>query len=102
MTMPKKPFLVTVEFEVAIFAENEDDVYSSSEMRDAIYDSTLFTADCIASVQPLNRIPDGWDENCLVYGADRDVTVKEALEWDKKLNEEPEDRYTMLLPYDDK
>ena len=79
--MAKKPYLVTVEIELAIFAENENDATSSAEFREAVRDS-LYN-EIRAYANPLNRIPDGWDESCLVYGADGDVTIKEALNWNK-------------------
>ena len=98
--MAKKPFLVNIEIELAIFAEKEDDIYHHPDLRDAVQNALDSSKSCISFIDPLKRIPDGWSEDCLVYGADGDVTIKDALNWktdeDKKY---PEDKHTKLLPF---
>lgn len=97
--LDKKPFLVRVEIEIAIFAENEESARRSRDIqdavRDALYENNIFW------VEPLDRIPDGWELDYLCYGTDHDVTLKEALEMVKNPKKEPsEDKETLPLPYD--
>jgi len=96
--MKKKPFLVNIEIELAIFAENEESIYNHPDLRKAVEEALYSSDSCIAFIDPLNRIPDGWDENCLVYGTDEDITIKEALEI-KPEEPQPTDKYTMLFPF---
>jgi hypothetical protein len=77
--MPKKPFIVKIELEVAIFAEDEKSIRYHPELNQAVRDAIRHPGNCISSITPLNRIPNGWDEHCLIYGADGDVSIGEAL-----------------------
>ena len=96
--MEKRPFLVNVEIEFAIFAENEDAIYNHPDLRRAVEEALYSSDSCISFIDPLDRIPNGWDESCLVYGTDKDITLEEALNWKPK---EPEiiDKYTMLFSF---
>ncbi len=81
--MAKKPFIVSVELEIGIMAESEEEIrnnFSLSEMfRDEISNGGIHGTDM--TIRPFNRLPDGWDENCILYGdRENEVTAQQALE----------------------
>jgi len=100
--MSKKPYIVHLEMEIAVFLNNEDEAYSyNSKIQEAVRDQLHNLDDYVTFVDDFNRIPDGWTEECLVYGADGEVTVKEALKWEVK-EEVIEDKHTAFLPFDER
>ena len=83
--MTKKPFIVYVELEIGVMAESEDEAISSlrSEWIKEEFDMMTFQRSSGIVVLPFNRMPAGWDKNCILYGrgdGDTDVTAQEALE----------------------
>lgn len=102
--MKKSLYTVSVEFEFAVYAEDEDDarLYVREAAEDALHSATVFVSPTVrrrvplkaqgsrpegAAVVPLFRDlidvspPHGWDDDGLVYGAeDEDVTFSEAVE----------------------
>lgn len=100
----KRLYTVSVEFEFAVYAEDEDDarLYVREAAEDALHSATVFVSPTVkrrvpfkaqgsrpegGAVVPLFKDivdvspPDGWDDDDLVYGAeDEDVTFSEAVE----------------------
>lgn len=73
----KKAFIVRLEFEIAVLADNKDD--AKAFMSDAV--STLMPSDIddCCTVKTLDRFPEGWTEDNYVYhDGNRDITLKEA------------------------
>lgn len=71
----KKPYLVKVEIEYAVMAENEADAIGHAKQA---VDDCFLQEHC--EVLPLDRFPDGWEGDNLIYGGDEDMTLKQAAE----------------------
>ena len=90
-----KPFLASLEIQIVIMGESADEVRSSYELRRAFEDALSLDWN-MALVSPLMCIPDGWEEDNLVYhasGDGPDITVIEAL----KMNPEGYNRHMNLM-----
>lgn len=92
MTETKRLYTVTVEFDFAVLAESEYDArsYASEAQRDLMLDEFAHATPTV-SILPTGRFierrPDAEGES-LVYGADRDTTLDEAIAAEKKWLEE--------------
>ncbi len=79
--MAKKCFIASVEIDMLIFAEDEDEAQDIAE--DRLQDEVGNLVGEDFNVMPATYYPPGWEPNCIVYQdsshAD-DVTAKEALE----------------------
>lgn len=98
----KTPYLVTVELEIAIFLDDEDKktIKYDREFVQAIEDQISAGADI--TIQPLDRIPNGWEPESLVYNAPGDITLAQALDWEKshpELLQKKIDKQTLPLPF---
>lgn len=72
-----KLWTVTIETDIAVVADTEDDAWEAAEaaMRDmGPCDHGLR----IRRVPPGKRAAIGWEPDCLVYGPDEDITLGEA------------------------
>jgi hypothetical protein len=49
--MKKKPFLVNIEIELAIFAENEESIYNHPDLRKAVEEALYSSDSCIAFIR---------------------------------------------------
>lgn len=87
----KRLYIVRVEIEFAVLAEDEDDAISHTS--EAVMDTFLESA-ADAELISFHKIPGsekmipnrpkGWDDTSLVYGADEDTTLGEAIEAERK------------------
>ena len=83
----KRLYTVTVEFEYAVLAEDERDAmdYAHDALRDvSIRDyahatPTVYVPQGNGPRAPQVRRPDDYDAESLVYGADDDVTLEDAI-----------------------
>lgn len=80
----KKPFLVTVEIEIAVMAESEAEAIEWGGLQSAIADDLLTSKyrafqDTLIHAKSLDSIPYGWSPNDLVWNADTDLSVTEAI-----------------------
>lgn len=81
----KSLYTVRVKFEFAVLAEDEQEarraVYQASE--DGLYDAALLVSRTVVQSQASNdvhiAIPSGWDNDCLVYWADKDTKFGDAV-----------------------
>ena len=99
--MPK-PYLVTVEIEYAVMAEDKEDAMSVAA--DAVRDE-CFIEDSCSEVRPLNFWPIGWEDSpeALLYWGKkakkssefRDITIKEALEMSPEYKKQMEKAKTI-------
>lgn len=87
----KKLYTVTVEFEYAVLAENEREAkWSASDaLRDVIIEDYASATETVympmGNVKvPQVRRPDDYDDTSLVYGADEDTTLADAIEAEKQ------------------
>lgn len=107
--MSKQPFIVTVEFEIIVLAENEKSILEDYSFRSILSEASRETIsydvqDYISSAKPLKNLahlPYGWEENYLIYGSEEDITIKEAFEAfltekDKSIKE---DNITQKFPF---
>jgi hypothetical protein len=84
MQEPKKRlYTVTVDFEYAVLAENEDDAcyYADEALQDqcaAHFSHATLTVTRLSTGQFAERLPDV-EEDSLVYGSEEDVTFAEAI-----------------------
>lgn len=86
----KKLYTVTVEFEYAVLAEDEREAmdYANDALRDVIVEEYASATETVympmGNVKmPQVRRPDDYDDTSLVYGADEDITLAEAIEAEK-------------------
>lgn len=83
----KKLYTVTVEFEYAVLAEDErdamdyaNDALNDVSIRDYAHASpTVYLPQGNGPKAPQVRRPDDYDAESLVYGADEDITLEEAI-----------------------
>ena len=86
--MPKL-YRVEVAFEFIALAED------AAEAESYAYDATCDMSDIaehararpMRNAQGRHTYPQGWNEDCLVYGAEKDVTVKQAIAIEEADNE---------------
>jgi hypothetical protein len=78
--MDKRLYVVTVAMEYAVLAVDEDDACSYA--RQALRDASLSDEDgkAVEAKRQGYVLPDGWDGDTPVYGADDDTTWDEAAE----------------------
>jgi len=88
MTETKRLYTVTVEFDFAVYAKDESDArrYANEAQRDIMLDEFSHATQTV-ELYPTGRFvecrPDAEGES-LVYGADRDTTLDEAIAAEKK------------------
>ena len=80
--MPKKCFVVRIEVEALVIAEDETEARDFG--MDALREELSNVSEDDIDVDIAKHFPGGWSGNCLVYGADRDTYARDAL----KLNPE--------------
>jgi hypothetical protein len=79
--MAKKCFIASVEIDILVFAEDEDEARDIAGQH--LADEAVNISDDDFSVRPATYYPPGWEPHCIVYqsgDAGEDVTAKEALE----------------------
>ncbi len=93
--MTKRLYVVRVEFEFAALADSAQEACRFTD--DAIRDMSMM-GDCAdatiigfhkfpGSDQKLAMKPDGWEDDALVYGADNDTTLAEAIEEERAIQD---------------
>lgn len=90
--MARKPFIVSVELEIGVIAENEDEIRQTFQLSDMFKDeiNNAFIHGSDVFITPFNRMPDGWDLSSILYSITKglpDVAVKEALEMEHSVRE---------------
>lgn len=88
----RKLYTVTVEFEYAALAESPDEAkrYAHAAFHDVPIGYCAFAGEAVylpshdRTSTPIVRVPDDYDDDSLVYGADEDVTLAEAVEAEKQ------------------
>ena len=75
--MPKKCFVVRIEVEALVVAEDEKEARDQSI--DALREEMHNVSDQDVDVSVATYLPGGWSENCIVYGSDEDMYAKDAL-----------------------
>ena len=81
----KRLYTVRVKFEFAVLAESEHEArYAAGEAsEDGLYDATLLVSKTVVRPQASKdvhiAVPSGWDNECLVYGADEDTKFGDAV-----------------------
>lgn len=93
--MAKRLYVVQVEFEFAALAESAQEACRFTD--DAIRDMSMMD-DCARALvigfhkfpnttEKIPMKPDGWEDDDLVYGADKDTTLAEAIAEEKKIQD---------------
>lgn len=86
-----KPFVVTLETEVVVMAEDAKSAEKWAEKNFHKLNDDVSAHDFCYSAARMTWYPAGWDKNCLPYGTTDDKTIGEILENDeeyqKKLRE---------------
>ncbi len=85
--MTSKPFIVSVELEFGVMAENEDEArraLSRCWVADE-FEMMLGQGGTGIEILPFNRMPIGWNEDCILYDEKTgpDTTAQEALKMTK-------------------
>jgi len=87
---------ITVEVEAIVLAESEkeaceaeDEIMRTEDIRDA----RMTAARPLTSINGKPMLPNAWDDSCLVYGADGDLSVAEAV---KQFPPEPVEQKKLL------
>lgn len=75
--MPKKCFVVRIEVEALIVAEDEEGARDQS--LDALREEIHNVSEQDVDVEIAKYLPGGWSENCIVYGAEGDMYATDAL-----------------------
>jgi len=92
----KRLYVVQVEFEFAALAESSKEAchFADEALRDMGFLEDCASAKLISfhnfpsSEKPVAMRPDGWEDDALVYGADKDTTLGEAIEQEERLRAE--------------
>ena len=71
-------YTVTVETEIVVFAEDEFDAEEEAKRCVKDEDRDSFVCDA-REINKLIQMPAGWDGDCLPYGGDGRVRLKEML-----------------------
>jgi len=84
--MSKKCFVVRIEIEALVVAEDEKAArdLSIDVLREEMYNVSEQDVDIKTAIY----LPDGWSENCLVYGSKEDMYATEALRLNPEYLEE--------------
>ena len=94
--MYKRLYIVQVEFEFAALADSEQEACRFTDQ--VIRDTSMMSEHAHATVVGFHKFPghpeklasrpDGWEDDDLVYGADKDITLSEAIASEKKVHDE--------------
>lgn len=83
----KRLYTVSVEFELAVYAEDESDArrQARAAASDEFYNATVFVSPTVRKLPGFKDLvdvspPHGWGDDDLVYGTDEDTTLSEAVE----------------------
>ena len=74
----KKLFRVTLSTDIVVYAENEAEAERIARGRSG-YDLGGTYEDLEPEVWAVFSLPEGWDEGCIPFGADDDMTVADLL-----------------------
>lgn len=75
-----KPYAVELSVTAVVMATSEMDAYSAAiDSRRDIWSDVDPDVDVIGEIKALDRLPEGWDPDCLPYGGDGATRLKDFL-----------------------
>ena len=86
--MSKKCFVVRIEVEALVVAEDEEAARNLSI--DALREEMHNVSEQDVDISVATYLPGGWSENCLVYGSKEDMYARDALRLNPEYLEEVE------------
>jgi hypothetical protein len=91
----KRLYVVQVEFEFAALAESAEEACRFTD--EAVRDMSMMDDCAHAQIIRFHKFPnhpekvamrpDGWEDDALVYGADQDTTLAEAIEDERQIQD---------------